>query len=137
MKRTAIFFRGIYQAIQHKIKEKSKSKVLILYAGTGPYATLVTALFPLLESSEVSVDLLEINLVSLRSATDVITGLGLQAFIGDSYCSDATTFKIEKPYDIVISETMQAALKEEPQVAIMQNLIPTIVFRCCFYSAKE
>nr|WP_319569841.1 hypothetical protein [uncultured Draconibacterium sp.] len=136
MKRTAIFFRGIYQAIQHKIKEKSKSKVLILYAGTGPYATLVTALFPLLVSSEVSVDLLEINPVSLRSATDVITGLGLQAFIGDSYCSDATTFKIEKPYDIVISETMQAALKAEPQVAIMQNLIPQLSSDAVFIPQK-
>jgi predicted RNA methylase len=45
---------------------------------------------------------------------------------------DATTFKIEKPYDIVISETMQAALKKEPQVAIMQNLIPQMPVHAVF-----
>ncbi len=38
--------------------------------------------------------------------------------------ADATAYKVDYPYDIIISETMQAGLKKEPQVAIMQNLIP-------------
>jgi predicted RNA methylase len=50
--------------------------------------------------------------------------LGLEQFIGSVCLADASVFQAKKNYDVVISETMQAALKKEPQVAIMQNLIP-------------
>jgi len=123
MKRTAIFHRGIYKAIREKQAEKTGKTITILYAGTGPYATLITPLLTLFNRGDVLVDLLEINPVSLNSAINVLKGLNLEQFIGSVYLDDATSFIVEKPYDIMISETMQAALKKEPQVSIMNNLI--------------
>jgi hypothetical protein len=124
MKRTALFIRGIYEAIDCKVKEQQNLPIHILYAGTGPYATLVTPLLLLFSPSEIKVDLLDINPVSLNSAVKILDELGLEQFVGSVYLTDAAVFQVEKNYDVVISETMQAALKKEPQVAIMQNLLP-------------
>ncbi|HPS16680.1 MAG TPA: hypothetical protein PKY41_05595 [Bacteroidales bacterium] len=123
MKRTALFLRGINKAIRLKKIKNKKNTISILYAGTGPYATLITPLFFLYNSDEIKVDLLDINPISLDSARKVISGLNCESYIDEVYFEDASVFKINKNYDIVISETMQAALKNEPQVAIMQNLI--------------
>lgn len=124
MMRTTVFLRGINKAISVKLSEANGKPISMLYAGTGPYATLVAPLLLLFNPSEIKVDLLDINQVSLSSAVKVLEQLGLGQFIGSVYLADAAIFKVEKNYDVVISETMQAALKKEPQVAIMQNLIP-------------
>lgn len=132
MTRTAVFLRGINQAISVKIPEAGGKPIRILYAGTGPYATLVAPLLALFMPSEIKVDLLDINPVSLSSAVKILEQLGLEQFIGAVYLADAAIFKVEENYDVVISETMQAALKKEPQVAIMQNLIAQTGDRCIF-----
>ncbi len=123
-KRTAIFLRGIDKAIQQKLAGNRTSPIQLLYAGTGPFATLVVPILTLYTSAQLQVDLLDINKRSLEAAQKVIGELGLTEFVKSSFLSDAATFLVEREYDIVISETMQAALKKEPQVAIMQNLIP-------------
>jgi hypothetical protein len=127
MKRTAVFLRGINKAILHKQQEKKGSSLRILYAGTGPYGTLVIPLLLLYPMGEIKVDLLEINSDSLAALQKVIETLAIDNCIGEIYNSDAATFKISHSYDIVVSETMQACLKKEPQVAIMQNLIPQLL----------
>lgn len=127
MKRTAIFLRGVNQAINELIVQKEDSPVRILYAGTGPYASLVSPLLHLYLPQTVQVDLLEINTFSMQIAIILMEKLGLRDYVGDVYSGvDASAFKVTKSYDLVISETMQAVLKKEPQVAIMQNLIPQL-----------
>lgn len=121
MKRTAKFIRGINEAIKQKLNE-NQATVQILYAGCGPYATLITPLLTLYTKREICIDLLDINKVSLLSTQKVINGLNLNNDIGKYLLEDASKLKIEKDYDIIISETMQAGLRNEPQVAIMQNL---------------
>lgn len=54
LKRTAIFLRGIKQAIEFKI-DGSTDLVRILYAGCGPYATLVTPLLHYFLTDRISV----------------------------------------------------------------------------------
>lgn len=132
MKRTAIFLRGINKAIIQKLSQAADKPIRILYAGTGPYGTLLTPLLPLYRSTELKVDLLDINRQSLTALHDLIGTLSLSRYIGDTICTDASTFRVSKPYDIVISETMLACLKSEPQVAIMQNLIPQLTNDCIF-----
>jgi hypothetical protein len=124
MKRTAVFLRGIHKAISKKLTEHKEGQIRILYAGTGPYGSLVIPLLLLHSADEVKVDLLDINPKSLDALSKVTEALKLGDYIGEIYCADAATIKLTHKYDIVISETMQACLKKEPQVAIMQNLIP-------------
>ncbi|NOU16149.1 MAG: hypothetical protein HOO91_01130 [Bacteroidales bacterium] len=122
-RRTAIFLRGIKQAIDYKL-DCNKGQVKILYAGCGPYATLITPLLPYYSADKIGITLLDINKVSLNSSETLIKTLGLGDYIDQFILADASTYTIDRSYDIVISETMQAGLKNEPQVAITQNLIP-------------
>lgn len=132
MKRTALFLRGINKAIIQKRAELLDRPIRILYAGTGPYGTLITPLLTLYKPKEIIVDLLDVNANSLDALKKIKDSLSLGGFIGETICADATTFKVNKSYDIVISETMLACLKNEPQVAIMQNLIPQLTDECIF-----
>lgn len=132
MKRTAVFLRGINSAISVKISEVINRPVRILYAGTGPYGTLVIPLLKLYKAEDMTVDLLDINSGSLAALQKVTDALTLSPYVGEVYCTDATTFVVTNPYDIVISETMLACLKSEPQVAIMQNLVPQLSEACLF-----
>jgi len=132
MKRTALFLRGINKAILLKLSESSTKPISILYAGTGPYGSLIVPLLSLYLPDELTVDLLDINPNSLAALKKLIDTLALGEYMGETYCTDATTFTITRQYDIVISETMLACLKSEPQVAIMQNLIPQLEDNCIF-----
>lgn len=123
MKRTAIFLRGIKRAIDSKIQSTNKL-IRILYAGCGPYATLVTPLLNYYSSDRIRVTFLDVNQVSLNAAEKLLLDLGLDEYIEQFVLADATNYKVDLPYDIVVSETMQSGLKKEPQVAIAQNLIP-------------
>lgn len=126
MKRTAVFLRGINKVISQKLHRKRLKTLSMLYAGTGPYGTLVVPLLLLYSNNELKVDLVDINPESLNAIQKVIEALDIAQYVGKIYCSDATIIKIERQYDIVVSETMQTCLKNEPQVAIMQNLIPQL-----------
>lgn len=123
MKRTAIFLRGIKQAIDSKIQSDNKL-VRILYAGCGPYATLITPLLHYYSVDRISVTFLDINSVSLNAAEKLLKELDLADYVKQFVLADATNYIVDQSYDIVVSETMQAGLKNEPQVAIAQNLIP-------------
>lgn len=125
MKRTAVFLRGIKKAIGTKIKN-SRGVVNILYAGCGPYATLITPLLTIYNPNSLKVTLLDINQTSLNAVKRLLTELHLDNFIDEYVLADASIYKITKKYDIVISETMQSCLENEPQVSIMQNLIPQV-----------
>lgn len=122
MKRTAIFLRGIKKAIDTKMK--NNNVVNILYAGCGSYATLITPLLTMYNSDGLRITLLDINQTSLNAVKRLLKELGLDNFTNKYVLDDASLYKITKEYDIVISETMQSCLENEPQVAIMQNLIP-------------
>lgn len=125
MKRTAIFLRGIKKAIDNKV-EANKGVVSILYAGCGPYATLITPLLTMYNLNGLKITLLDINQTSLNAVKRLLTELDLDSFIDEYVLADASIYKITKEYDIVISETMQSCLENEPQVSIMQNLIPQV-----------
>ena len=124
-KRTAVFLRGIFKAISDLI-EKEKNVIQVLYAGCGPYSTLLLPLFPFFNSSKLKVTLVDINKISLNSSKKLIASLGLEDFIEDYFLDDLTTFKVDKPYSLVVSETMQSCLENEPQIHIMRNIIPQL-----------
>lgn len=75
-------------------------------------------------SSEVGFTLLEINSHSIENLRKVIKAFNAQEYVENIVQCDATEYKVDKdkPIHMIVTETMQRALKKEPQVAITLNL---------------
>jgi hypothetical protein len=123
--RTRIFLLGIKEAIDTKLKENPGKPVKILYAGTGPFATLAVPLMAIYGPSDLQFVLMDINPISIKYLQGLIQRLQLQPWIINVVQADATSYTIpdgDKP-DIVLSETMKPGLHKEPQVSVVSNLI--------------
>jgi predicted RNA methylase len=136
--RTAVFVRGIYRAVCRLKADFPLETIHILYAGCGPYATLLTPLVALFNPSEVAFTFLDINQVSLNAVKRMYDRLSLSEYIKAYICADATMYKIPEgtTVHLAVSETMLNALMKEPQVAVMQNLIPQLPPMALFVPTK-
>ncbi|MBB2151725.1 SAM-dependent methyltransferase [Pedobacter gandavensis] len=134
IQRTAVFIRGIYKAILKLQQSFPNQQLHILYAGCGPYATLVTPFTTLFSPEEVQFHLLDINERSLAASKKLYKALDIEMYVAEWICADATQYKFptDQAIHLVISETMLNALKKEPQVAIMLNLIPQMQEKALF-----
>jgi hypothetical protein len=126
--RTCYFLKGIYKAVIKLISDFPEKKINILYAGCGPFATLLLPLLPLLKANTVEAIILDINSSSLQSVKKLISILQLEDYSLTLIETDATAYQKPKGWDIdlFISETMHYGLTAEPQVAITKNFIPQL-----------
>lgn len=126
IQRTAVFVRGINKAIAQLQAAFPGERIHILYAGCGPYATLLTPFTTRFTSSELAFHLLDINEISLTAAKKLYKNLALEDYVAEWICADATTYRLpeDETIHMIISETMLNGLRKEPQVDIMLNLIP-------------
>jgi hypothetical protein len=125
--RTRHFVRGVYAALNDLEKRFPDEPLRVLYAGTGPYSTLILPLLPLFSPEKLRLQLIDIHADCLDAVAAIYKSCDLEDFVEESYCTDAATFQTgEPPVHLLISETMQNALKREPQVAIMRNLVPQL-----------
>lgn len=131
IQRTTVFMRGIHKAIL-KLKQEVEGPINILYAGCGPYATLLTPLTTQFSPHEVRFYMMDVNQPSLTAVEKLYEHLGARNYIENLICRDAAAYQLTTSMHIVVSETMQRALNKEPQVAIMQNLIPQLDERAIF-----
>jgi hypothetical protein len=126
--RTARFLKGIHAALT-ELQERFPSTTLnVLYAGSGPYATLILPLLPLFGKNDLKITLLDINPSSVSSVQALLAKLNLGSCVDSVICDDATRYRYPatEPLHLVISETMFHALIREPQVSITLNLAPQI-----------
>lgn len=122
--RTARFIKGVYKAISD-LRKKHKGKVInILYAGCGPYGTLLIPLLTLFSSEDIQVTLLDIHKISIESVKGIIHHLGYQDYIKEYVVCDATILgtKANESFELIVTETMDVALTKEPQVEITKSL---------------
>lgn len=126
--RTAQFLRATHAAVLEAQKRFPNQTLEILYAGCGPFAPLAIPLATRFKPDEIQFTMLDIHRRSLDSVHRISQVLGLSAFVRAYIKADATTYKhpAHSPLHIVVTETMQAALLNEPQVAIVMNLAPQI-----------
>jgi len=126
--RTKQFISGVYQAVKKLLDEHPEKTVHLLYAGTGPFATLVTPLTTLFSSDQLQFTFLELNPVSYQKVQRVVQQIGIAHYVRRIVQTDATTYQIpaDERVDILLSETMQNALKREQQVPIIYNLLQQI-----------
>ena len=122
--RTQQFIRGISEAIK-SLQTTKKRPIHILYAGSGPFATLILPILAVSSEAEIQVSLLEINAESFANVQQVFSQLNFDTFVNTFANVDATTYQIPngESVDILVSETMLHSLKEEPQVSIVINLM--------------
>jgi len=125
MMRTRNFLQGIKEAIDTKLKENPGRPVTVLYAVTGPFATLLIPLTTIYEPSQLQLVLMDINLISIEHLQKIIQKLNIQSYIINVVQADAISYSIPQKHqpDILVSETMKPGLQKEPQVSIVANLL--------------
>ena len=126
--RTARFLRGIYLGIHEAFRRFPGEQINIVYAGCGPYATLLLPLTTQFESNQIQLTLIDIHKPSIDGVNRIIDTLGLEKYIAQCIQADAVQYRHpeELPLHIVVSETMQSGLAREPQLAIMRNFLPQL-----------
>jgi hypothetical protein len=119
--RTIAFVRGLHAAIGTVLRMHAQARVL--YAGCGPYALLALPQMALY-GDRVRFTLLDVHEESLRHARALVDAFGLGGSVDAWICADATRHRIDpaRPPHVIVSETMNAALRSEPQVAIFRAL---------------
>ncbi|MFT5999517.1 MAG: hypothetical protein ACI81P_001975 [Neolewinella sp.] len=122
--RTKRFASGLYNAV-NAVMDRRPGPVHILYAGTGPWATLFLPLTTRFTPEQLQVTCIEINDGSFASVQRTIEYFGLSNYVEDFIQTDAATHIIagKTPVDIMLTETMQYCLMDEMQVPIALNLM--------------
>ncbi|MEE4001436.1 hypothetical protein V1T75_13910 [Tenacibaculum sp. FZY0031] len=123
LERTLKFIKGIERAIQERIHQKDS--LHILYAGTGPFASLILPFVLRYANFNITYTLLEINPLSFEALKSTIQKFDLETHRINFINTDATKYQFAKSIspDIIVSETMQRALDSEQQVAVFYNLM--------------
>ncbi len=123
--RGAAFIQGAARAIEQAAKRCEERPVRVLYAGCGPYAFLLLPLLALWPAERAQFTMVDVHADALDPARRLVTALGLDAGVTAWTQADAATLRLDPATlpDVIVSETMSAALKREPQVAITRNLL--------------
>lgn len=124
--RTQRFVRGLHAAVLAAKRIFSAGPVHILYAGTGPFASLALPLTTVFDPDEIQFTLLEIQPESVQLLTSTLEVFGLGPYVRQMVQADACVWQpaASDPIHIILTETMQTALEKEPQVAITTALSP-------------
>jgi CheY-like chemotaxis protein len=120
--RSVVFIRGVHAAIETLRHKLPGETIRVLYAGSGPYATLLLPLLDKYAPTELDICLLDIHQRSLDGVQALINHFGLDAFELQLVCADATNYQHDSSLHLIITETMQKALEQEPQFAVTANL---------------
>lgn len=126
--RTKRFISGTYKAIRKVLYDCPDKPVTLLYVGTGPFATLITAISTLFTPAQLQLVLVEINPISLAGLKNCIKNFGMENYVKAIHSCDAVTFQPENAHDIdiLLLECLQYALVKEQQVPITHHLIPQL-----------
>ena len=125
--RSAMFIRGVHAAINTLKLRFPDTPLEILYAGCGPFATLLLPLLGRFTPGELKISLLDIHQHSLDSVELLLAQFGFGAHAVHTIKGDACHYKHRKKLHLVIAETMQKSLEQEPQFAVTANLAPQLL----------
>jgi hypothetical protein len=125
--RTRKFMRGILAAIRSVRQSFPADRLHLVYAGPGPFATLVVPLLPLLDDDNLEVTFVEVSPYSARTLETLIRALDLGRCVRGIVQADATVCRLDRPAHLAVLEMMQGSLRYEPQVAATLNLAPQLL----------
>ena len=145
--RSHTFLWSVARAIEDQLA--LKNRIEILYAGTGPYGLLLLPVLACLTDDRIQATLIDIHPENTQAVEKVVTCLGISANIRAIELADATRWQppVGLQFDIILSETMNWMLKNEPQVLIFSHLVQylrdthsvlipqQVVLNACLYNA--
>lgn len=134
--RSVVFIRAVYAAIKTARERFAGAPIQVLYAGCGPFATLLLPLLGRFRAGELEIHLLDIHQHSLDSVDRLIEHFGLHAHRISTVQGDACRYQHPGRPHIIIAETMQKSLEQEPQFAVTANLAPQLCTRGIFIPQK-
>lgn len=114
------YYNRTKKSLQAVLKQLIKAEQRVLYIGTGPFAPYF--LFPLLLGVSAQFTLLEINPYSVQVLKRLIQKFDLQDFVYSVVQADATTWNVDRAYDVVLCETPDVGLRREDTLPIYKNL---------------
>ena len=130
--RSIVFIRSVHAAISALKLRFVDTPVEILYAGCGPFATLLMPLLSRFSPGDLNITLLDIHQSSLDSAQLVLENFGFVGHAVSTVQGDACAYKHPQKLHLVIAETMQKSLEQEPQFAVTANLAPQVFAKGVF-----
>jgi len=135
-KRSIVFIRGVYHAIKAIQKKFKHHKLNILYAGCGPFATQILPLLAKFKTTDFKLTLLDIHQDSLDSVRLLVQYFQLDKYDISLEMEDACHYQPKGRQHVILTETMQKALEQEPQYQITKNLTPYLVTGGTFLPEK-
>src|SRR3954454_22686679 len=120
--RTAIFVRGLRDAVADARRRFPGETIEVVYAGTGPFAVLAFPLMTIFSPFDVRFTLIDCHEESLRSVRALLRHFGFGRFVRAIVAADASVYRHGLTLHIVVAEIMQQALGIEPQVEVFRNL---------------
>jgi len=124
--RSVVFIRGVYAAMNTLRQQFVDTPLEILYAGCGPFATLLLPLLGKFCPGEFNLHLLDFHQRSLDSVKLLLSHFGFCNHAVQTIKADACNYKHAGKLHLVIAETMQKSLEQEPQFAVTANLAPQL-----------
>ena len=129
--RSITFIRGVHAAMAATFNKPINTPINVLYAGCGPFATL---LMPLLgkylddgcDLSQLNIFLLDIHQTSLDSASLLLNYFNISTKNITLIQANACTYQHKTPLNLIIAEIMQKSLEQEPQFSVTANLAPQL-----------
>ena len=134
--RSVVFIRGVNAAINVARERFPDSAIKILYAGCGPFATLLLPLLVKYKPNELDIYLLDIHQQSLDSVSELVNYFGFNGHAITLIQGDACSYQHTTPLNLIIAETMQKSLEQEPQFAVTANLAPQLYPQGIFIPEK-
>ncbi|KPL92026.1 SAM-dependent methyltransferase [Herpetosiphon geysericola] len=125
--RTTRFLQGVYAAIQELQQRFPNQCLRVLYAGSGPFAPLALPLMTVFKPTEVQFWVLDYHQSTLDSVRQIAAHFQVEDSIQAFIQADATQFTPDESYHLVVTETMQKGLANEPQVAITAHLLRSLL----------
>jgi hypothetical protein len=124
--RSVVFIRGVYAAINTLRLRFGDTPLEILYAGCGPFATLLLPLLGKFPPGALKLYLLDFHQRSLDSVKLLLTHFGYCSPAIHTIKGDACNYKHTGKLHLIVVETMQKSLEQEPQFAVTANLAPQL-----------
>lgn len=121
--RTAVFIRGAIRAVAHVLDTCPVRPLHLVEAGCGPLGTLVLPLLARFSEDELVVSLIDLHQESIACMETMLDHFGFLPRTRQLICGDATTASLASEVHIILTETMNTALGEEPQVEITRALV--------------